>query len=70
MRARSGPLCPLSDVIESVRESFPTRMVSSSYTGSLNLITIATAIRYDECDALHSGDPDFESLDETETVVL
>jgi predicted nucleic acid-binding protein len=33
-------------------------------------IHIATAAAYDDCDVLYSGDPDFEDLDEIETVVL
>lgn len=38
-----------------------------SYADAIHL---ATAIVYDECDALYSGDSDFEGLDEIETVVL
>ena len=34
-----------------------------------DVIHLATAIRYDECDTLYAGDPDFEGIDETETVV-
>jgi len=33
-------------------------------------IHVATASLHDECDALYSGDPDFEGVDEIETVVL
>ena len=38
-----------------------------SYADAIHL---ATAIRYDECDALYAGDPDFDGIDEIETVVL
>lgn len=38
-----------------------------SYADAIHL---ATAIRYDECDALYSGDPDFDGIDEIETVIL
>jgi len=38
-----------------------------SYADAIHL---ATAIQYDECDALYSGDPDFDGIDEMETVVL
>jgi predicted nucleic acid-binding protein len=38
-----------------------------SYADAIHL---ATAIMYDECDGLYSGDPDFEGIDEIETVVL
>lgn len=38
-----------------------------SYADAVHL---ATAIVYDDCDVLYSGDPDFEDLDEIETVVL
>ena len=35
-----------------------------------DVIHLATATVYDECDVLYSGDPDFEGIDEIETVVL
>lgn len=38
-----------------------------SYADAIHL---ATAIVYDDCDCLYSGDPDFEDFDEIETVVL
>jgi len=38
-----------------------------SYADAIHL---ATAALHDDCDALYSGDPDFEALDEIETVVL
>lgn len=37
-----------------------------SYADAIHL---ATAIRYDECDALYAGDPDSDGIDEIETVV-
>lgn len=33
-------------------------------------IHVATAAVHDDCDTLYSGDPDFEGLEEVETVVL
>ena len=33
-------------------------------------IHLATATVYDECTVLYTGDPDFEGVDEIETVVL
>jgi len=38
-----------------------------SYADAIHL---ATAAVHDECHTLYSGDPDFENLDEIETVVL
>lgn len=38
-----------------------------SYADAIHL---ATATVHDDCDVLYSGDPDFEGLDEIETVVL
>jgi len=38
-----------------------------SYAGAIHL---ATAIVHDECDALYSGDPDFDGVDEIETKIL
>ncbi|MGZ0745980.1 type II toxin-antitoxin system VapC family toxin [Haloparvum sp. AD34] len=38
-----------------------------SYADAIHL---ATAVVHDECDTLYSGDPDFENLDEIETVIL
>lgn len=38
-----------------------------SYADAIHL---ATAAVHDDCDTLYSGDPDFEGLDEVETVVL
>jgi predicted nucleic acid-binding protein len=38
-----------------------------SYADAIHL---ATAVLHDECHALYSGDPDFEGIDEIDTVVL
>lgn len=38
-----------------------------SYADAIHL---ATAVVHDDCHALYSGDPDFEGIDEIETVVL
>lgn len=38
-----------------------------SYADAIHL---ATAVVHDECHTLYSGDPDFEALDEIDTVVL
>lgn len=38
-----------------------------SYADAIHL---ATAVVHDDCDTLYTGDPDFENLDEIETVVL
>lgn len=38
-----------------------------SYADAIHL---ATAVVHDDCDALYTGDPDFENLDGIETVVL
>ncbi len=38
-----------------------------SYADAIHL---ATAVVYDDCDALYSGDSDFANLDEIETVIL
>lgn len=38
-----------------------------SYADAVHL---ATAAAHDECHALYSGDPDFEDVDEIETIVL
>ncbi|AUX10753.1 PIN domain containing protein [Halalkaliarchaeum desulfuricum] len=35
-----------------------------------DVIHLATAVVHDDCSVLYSGDPDFEGLDEIETVVL
>ncbi|MFC7186661.1 type II toxin-antitoxin system VapC family toxin [Halorubrum yunnanense] len=38
-----------------------------SYADAIHL---ASAVAHDDCDTLYSGDPDFEGLDEIETVIL
>jgi predicted nucleic acid-binding protein len=38
-----------------------------SYADAIHL---ATAIAHDDCRALYTGDPDFEGIDEIETIVL
>ena len=38
-----------------------------SYADAIHL---ATATVHEECDVLYSGDPDFDDVDEIETVVL
>lgn len=48
-------------------EYYETGEQELSYADCIHL---ATASLHDECRALYSGDPDFEGLDEVETVVL